>query len=481
MPVTFSSGQLGHQLARLEGATKLSSFKSNLVPAVAAGLLGTVVVVNQRRARPENKVKSVIRDVCVSAGVLGGLLAGLAFYKTGTASRIIRGLSKLLGREVPREHQALKNLPRQDIGDRIAELFKLDIREKGVKDFVKLESLALGSVLGGVGGGILADWLNKENLKKTVPQKVNEGIFQFLGNITFLTFSMLALATGGKVVGKQILKNGPRQKQMVSSVLENIQKLSASKDPLALVPKNVTKRVSVLLHQHGKNTEGFQKNMGAYLKRELGGTPHRSIDGFVQSLGDVFSWGSKKDVTHKVQRFYATQMQKDLSRLSKKLGNAKTLDDISDPSLRATVDKLATLKAEGKGEWFGMVAGLLTGLLGGIWTSNQVNETLSKAKGRSLFPTDDGFTPGGGWYLGKTRNPEGTPWWENILNIKNWPSMLYLAGARSLESVVVVMYAISGYFAGTSGTDYSSPPPADAKTLALYKKSAPINRNSHVF
>ena len=73
--------------------------RRRLVPAVAIGLVGSLIVNNLRRAtNEESRYKVLVRDVLVVAGTGMGLLAGIRFSKTVAAGRFMNWFSKVIGR-----------------------------------------------------------------------------------------------------------------------------------------------------------------------------------------------------------------------------------------------------------------------------------------------------------------------------------------------------------------------------------------------
>ena len=92
---------------------------------------------------------------------------------------------------------------KSSLGRRLAPLFSKTGHDHGVAGFVLLESMAAGSMLGGATMGVVADAINKEDLKETASMKVKEGIFQFVGNVTFCTAAILGVSTLGKMGGQR--------------------------------------------------------------------------------------------------------------------------------------------------------------------------------------------------------------------------------------------------------------------------------------
>lgn len=484
------------RLDALETVSKKPPIKRWLLPAVGIGLSASLLYNNYSRATSEvRRKKALTRDILVIGGTALGLLAGIRFAMSATAARLVKLISGWLGRPVNLEHMSLSKKAVQKLkaagefakphhhddeiktatsfGKRVGELFKSRLHQHGVPAFVTLESIALGSILGGGFSGVLADWFNREDLADTAPMKLKEGIFQFLGNITICTAAILGIATIGKAAGRQLVKNKLLRKATEQATVKKMRGLAeAGSGDLRRVPKDAMEKIeTVLIQGREAGKEGLEKaadRIESVVRHTFDDRAGRELKDKIRPqliMGDI---GAVRKESH---RFLSDRMAEEL----KPVLSARTVSDLP-PAIRQDVKNIAEKRAENIGELAGVVLGLGTGILGGAWVSNQVNEYLTKKLGLpqghtkvSLF----GDSPGIG--VGKLGD-RGIHWWDAILHIDDWPSVLYLAGIKSLESLIYVLYGISGYLTGTAGTDYSQPErkPVD---LSLFKNYAPLKRS----
>jgi len=101
---------------------------------------------------------------------------------------------------------------------RLATLFESPMHSHMGKALLKLGVLSFVPIfLGGIPFGALADKLNGENLSQTVPMKLKEGIFQWVGNIMFCTLSIWAMAKGSRAAITKLWDASPKFQQWIET------------------------------------------------------------------------------------------------------------------------------------------------------------------------------------------------------------------------------------------------------------------------
>ncbi len=482
--------RINHRLARLdaqEGLAHVAPLKRRLAPAIAAGLGATLMLNNYNHAIDEPaRRKTLIRDGLVIAGTVAGLLAGWRFAGSEMAHKLASRLGRLLG-EKGHVHEHVEEVAGQVVKtvvhhahdhageltlragllDRLGNLIKPEMHDHGAEGFIKLTSIAAGAILGGGVSGLAADAINGEDLKKTGSMKIKEGIFQFVGNITFCTAAILFFAKGGQLLGQALAKSGWFQKAARQSVLKTARTM-AEKAPGAyeLMPTSITNAVETLLKDKHGPAEVLHKldELLAHEVPHLGDAARKSL---MASLEAPLAAGKHGEIHDKVRHFVTEGIRQDFARLAQ----ADQLAAGEAAPLLHDLDRLGAMKAENQSKLLGVLLGLVTGVVGGAWTSNHVNQFLSDklglAKGHSdakLFSSGESKGLGAG-----TLGDRGIHWWDAILHIDDWPSALYLAGVQSLESIIGILYGISGYLTGTAGTDYTAPKRFPIQNPALYQ------------
>lgn len=188
------------------------------VPPVAAGLVGAYTLYDTYRAPEGEKKKTFIRDIFVWGFALGTALVATRGFKfrgkewiKGIANNHIHSHapkvtpkpvkvhdhdhgehkhSSCCGhahakdpsymsfseiKELGKDREGLKKL----IPDSHAHTFK-----EMMKELLYLTKIGTVPVVGGITGGVIGDKINGENIKETVKDKLEEGTFQYLANIT---------------------------------------------------------------------------------------------------------------------------------------------------------------------------------------------------------------------------------------------------------------------------------------------------------
>lgn len=485
--VTDIKARINHGLARMdarETVAHVAPIRRKLGPALAVGLGGSLLWYNWRRAwSQESRNKVLLRDVLTIGGTTVGLLAGIQLTRTRLARRLADGLAALIGGGAPGAAKAApgslpswKNLTARSpsLEERLGRLFKPQLGDHGAEGFIKLESMALGAIVGGGLGGVLADALNRENVRQTASAKLKEGIFQFVGNITFCTMAILGMAALGKRTGTLMSKVAPLKKTTQKSLVKTLQALQGKPvgDP-ALVPPQVTMAVERILLQSAGSASGVVKALNRLLAAEY---PQLPASVRRQRLLQVIPALKARDyprVHRDIRALVSEAVRQDMRTLTQDVVGRQGRAPVS-PML----ERLATRQAENRSQLFGILVGLGAGVLGGAWTSNQVNAYMAKklnlpSTGRHKV----GFfsPPAPGMLQGRVGD-RGIHWWDALLHIDDWPSALYLAGVHSLGSLVNVMYGISGYLTGTAGTDYSRPPLVPLSNPDSYTRGRPLQR-----
>jgi len=201
---------------------------SNAVPALLIGGGCAITLNNVHKAPPEKKKKEFIKDLAVLTGTIGSALLatrGMKPIKNGgkTIFKGFEGLSERIDlKEVKKEQielvdeflkknkvsEATKNIlvKSKDNVLKFADVktvFEDLGKNKKGKEFLdklvpnpenidskeifgeigRLSVMGLVPVLGGIAGGVVGDKLTEEKWKDKVPNKVKEGVYQYLANI----------------------------------------------------------------------------------------------------------------------------------------------------------------------------------------------------------------------------------------------------------------------------------------------------------
>lgn len=474
--------QLSHGLARLDGQEAVSTaapLRRKLAPAMAVGLAGSLLVNNWRHAADaQARRKVLVRDVLVIAGTTGGLLAGWRFMGTNLARKLADALASLIGQAGGAEMKEVGSqaahalhhhelIRRSNLGDRLSNLFKPQMHEHGARGFVQLESLAAGAILGGGLSGLAADAINGEDVSITGPAKLKEGLFQFIGNITFCTATILAFATGGRTLGRLAGRSTLLKERAKTGLLKTLGKLEAKQvGHPALMPTGMTTSIEKIMLEKATPQEARFK-LANLLEHELPQVHKSARENLLNTLEKPIAEGQKKEVHQAIRQFTTEAVRQDIAKLR------------TSPEMAAEVERLAVEQVANRAQLFGVLIGLFTGVLGGAWLSNQVNDYLSK---KLNFPAGVSnvklFGDGSPGLLQGKLGDRGIHWWDAILHLDDWPSALYLAGVKSLESVIGILYGISGYLTGTAGTDYSAPRSFPIKNPEIYTRAnAPLHRS----
>ncbi len=527
--------QFNHFFARLDAGEIVPHARPLarvIAPSIAAALASTQLAIDLKNA-PDRKTqkKVLIRDLLAMGGIIVGLIA---------ASRALRwhyGVSNHLHLPgIAHEHaEKAANTAKKILKtshERITALFKSPKCDHAGEGVVRLQSMAFGGILGGGLGGLLADRINGEDLRRMAGFKLKEGLFQYIGNITFCTVSILAIGKLGRYwaekYAESILKKGMKTlevfKEKTEKHLKNLMEkevgdlntlpgsasesfetywLMATKDQRTLRhefhhladhakhqghenPKALTRLLDQMKTtpiKYSPDTRLFQEGLLRYLNDEFGerlaGRQGNVLlneisTELLPTLGKLFESGNKKEATRVFREFYTRQIQADLKTVTQE---KRHLFDIAK-------ERFAIF-----GERIGIVAGLFTGIIGGAFASNAINkgltDVLNLPEGHEVNGLFSGHDQGKGWMEG-TVGERGIHWWDAILHLDDWPTALYIAGVHSVESFINVLYGISGMLTGMAGTDYKTPrfQPSQGKNRGFYPNSSgysPLSRNHRTY
>lgn len=235
---------------------------SNAVPALLIGGGCALTLNNVHKASPEKKKKEFVKNLAVLTGTIGSALLatrGLKPIKLGekTLFKGFEGLSERIDlKEIKSEQielvdEFLKNNKISDTTKNILEKSKEKVlkfseiktifqdlgKDKQGQEFLdklvpnpenidskeifgeigRLSVMGLVPVLGGIAGGVVGDKLTEEKWKDKVPNKVKEGVYQYLANIFLCNVGAgVALAALEKA---NIKSKSARAVGMVSGIL----------------------------------------------------------------------------------------------------------------------------------------------------------------------------------------------------------------------------------------------------------------------
>ncbi len=439
----------------------VAPLRRKFVPVAAVSLAGALLWTNSRKiSDPENKKKALLRDVLVLAGTTLGILAGWRF----TASH---------------GHQAAK-VVRDTVQKRLGNLLKPQAHSHGLRELIDLELIAGGAVVGGGLSGLLADRINGEDLKASGTAKLKEGVFQFLGNITVCTLSVLAFSKLGNKIGQRLAK---RPSMMVNSenlmkdALSNLVKMKAGHP--SLMPTSLTTELETILLKKNSSPAQIRENLSKLLSAELPQVSEEARRGFLDSLNGSLLGREYDTVRQRVRNWATEAFQKDIQQLNQGLqadeGNAK-----------ATFAHLVQAQSENRGELPGMVLGLGAGIVGGAWLSNQTNGYLSRKfqlpqtnPASARFFSSSGQSSAG--LLEGKLGERGVHWYDMVLHADDPIGAMYLTGAHALKSVIGILYGMSGYLVGTAGVDYTQKKRFPLKHPELYAQQTPLRRQGRIY
>jgi hypothetical protein len=471
-----------HRIAKIdagESVTNYSPLRTKVLPIAGLGLgLAAMGYNYQQAADEEARKKVLIRDGLVVAGVaVSSIAASYLVNRTSIAKKIAEQV-KNAGEKLVATFKSKRALADgiktaahqhthcthghghhhsafpQKAEKMLGALFQSDKHSHGGEAAVALTLLsAIPIFLGGVPAGALGDWLNKEDWRQTLPMKLKEGTFQFLGNITVCTVAILGFSTLGKKLAQKLWKMEGVRKFTQNKTQQYLQQLAESpKGNLALVPTKLTQDVEhILLEHRGKPTE------------------------IAQALKKYF-----KGFENDWDRLYQDKLSPLLNR--KTVDRAKVHAEIREfiePKLRdalkeceakpQSIETLARLRFNSMADTMGVLAGVFSGVVGGAWISNKVNEAATQVfnwpKGHvtsGLFQHTHNHSHGAkgkeanpdGWLAGKV-GERGIHWYDGILHLDDIPSALYIGGMHAVESMIQLLYGISGFLAGTAGINYA--------------------------
>ncbi len=507
--------KINHFFARLDAseivphARPISRF---VAPAIAAGIASTQLAIDLKNApdQPTRK-KVLIRDLLVMGGIIAGLAVTgrLLTLKYGVANHLhLPGIAHDHGEKAVKvAEKVLKSAK-----ERVTSLFKSPKCDHAGEGVVRLQSMAFGGIAGGGLGGVLADWFNGEDVKKTSAFKLKEGLFQYIGNITFCTLSILYLGRWGRKVaekhGEKLLKvagekleafAGKTKTLLTSLEKEEVGNLKtipgAASESFETYWLMAQKNVSHLKHElehlghHAKDNpqgltrliENFDMSKAGKAGKagKVGRTGHESTDSFLQGiqryLGDEFGdtlagkGGTalikeiNTELLPQLGRLFTEGNKAEATRVFQKFYSRHLLNDLNTVTKnKSQIIDVAQERLALGGERVGIIAGLFTGVIGGAFASNAVNrvltDTLNLPEGHEINGLFSGHHQSGGWMEG-TVGERGIHWWDAILHLDDVPTALYIAGVHSVEAFINVLYGISGLLTGMAGTDYKTPQP----------------------
>lgn len=537
--------QFNHYFARLDAGEVVRGaqpIRRVAAPAVATGLGVAQLAYDLKHApNAETKRKVLVRDVLVIGGILAGLAGATVLLKRmfkpahlhlpGIAHHHHHGPATPFEKWVDAIGKKLKNgLPflKSPSGHthahthqnnqalaRVTALFKSPKCDHGVEGATRLQTLAAGGILGGGIGGLLGDTINGEDLGKTAPVKLKEGLFQYIGNITFCTVSILAFGILGRKAAQKLVSGegdtltrrlAEKTKTLLSKLGEkeigHLQTVpgaaSESLETFLLMARKNPEELSHLIghaHSHTKGLdtllkgfprlktgvretdlflEGIQRYLGEEFGDRLTGQSAKSFmkevnEDLLPQLGKLFQAGKDAELRSTFQRFYSRQIRTDLEVAAQ---DHHALTEVARERFRI------------KGERIGIIGGLFAGILGGAVASNGLNRFLTEAlnlpKGHEVNGLFSNHSSAHGWMEGKIGD-RGIHWWDAILHLDDWPTALYIAGVHSVEAFINVLYGISGFLTGTAGTDYQGFKRTKTFFLPRQGHYNPLNRKPRLY
>lgn len=366
---------------------------------------------------------------------------------------------------------------------RLKSLFGHTMHSHGIEGSLNLTLLsALPIFLGGVPFGTLADKINGEDWSQTAGLKIKEGLFQFIGNITMCTVAILAFTNGSVALTRRLWDKFPALKaRFIKNTAKKLEKLNQLPDAdLRKVSGKLTQVVEHTLIKQGENLANIQTGLvDDLVAHTFKNDPRWAKEikplwksEFEPRLIAALQQGKagRAEIRKTLQEFFGKQMSHDAQWVLTKDTQGNWLY----PEALAEISKSRMLA---QGEIAGVVPGVAAGVFGGAIASNGINSVLTRWLGLPEHHTINGFfdhhhhSPAhqkhdgtlqnledDGWLAGKLGGPRGLHWFDWMLHLDDAPSAFYLMGVEALESVIQVLYGISGFIAGTAGTDYSQPP-----------------------
>lgn len=505
----FSSlkAKLNHRLARVDAGEMVKAaqpLRKYVTAPVGLGIGAIALGYNLYNAHNgEARRKTLIRDGLVITGiglasVVASRLVHIKHLPHKWTHKIIKRWNHIvdINKLSPKHklhghhhHGPIKEFTDSihDATTRIKSLFGSTMHSHGIEGSLNLSILsALPIFAGGVPFGTVADAINGEDWGKTLGIKIKEGLFQFVGNITMCTVAILAFSNGSLALTKRLWKNAPKFKQaMIKSTEKRLNKLiKLGKNDLQKVPGQLTQVIEHTLLKQGKNkTEIYAEIVGNLMPKTYAGQHHSWekslkaiwIKDYEPRLKAALNSEKidKKAVRQVVQEFYSDHLNQDIATVLVKNTDGTLLN----PEM---LEKIAESRTYARGEIAGVVPGVAAGVFGGALVSNGLNNVLTNVfnlpeshsvsgffkphdhpshSNRSKKSIEDNALnrKDDGWLAGKLGGPRGLHWFDWMLHLDDAPSAFYLMGVEALESVIQVLYGISGFIAGTAGTDYSQP------------------------
>lgn len=481
-----------HRIAKVDAGESVANYaplRTKVLPIAGLGLGLAAMGYNYHYAADdEAKSKVLLRDGLVVGGVTAATIAASYLVNRTRASHWIAEQVQNLGKGLAQRFQSKSALakhakeaatkahhhchhhghdhihpfakaPTKMLGS----LFKSDKHSHGGEAAVALTLLsAIPIFLGGVPAGAIADWMNKEDWRQTLPMKLKEGTFQFLGNITVCTVAILGFSTVGKTLAKKLWNYKGIQDFTKARMQRHLQALAKSpKGNLGLIPTKLTEDIEGILIKHRNEPAKISKALQEYFHHY----DQEWQDFYRSQLSSLLNEKTiDRSLIHaKIRSFVEPKLRQSINTCLTQLKNG-------DPK---SIETLARLRFDGMADTMGVLAGVVSGVVGGAWVSNQVNETAtkvfkwpeghvtsglfqhSKSHGHSHNQAEDANQ---GWLAGTVGN-RGIHWYDGILHLDDIPSALYIGGMHAVESMIQLLYGISGFLAGTAGIDYSKNKP----------------------
>ncbi|MDH4379686.1 MAG: hypothetical protein QE263_07255 [Vampirovibrionales bacterium] len=503
------TAQLNHWIARQESKVgtyqvfKSKAFVPWLAPlGIGLGVAATAYDVAHAPTY-EQKHKVMVRDTLTMLGtVLGSWLAfkintpressaaisdkrlptgwgwADAWYKKITKSDGVDHAHSIADNFLEATHKVRSPL------NRLKALFESPMHSHMGKALLKLGVLSFVPIfLGGIPFGALADKINGENLGQTVPMKLKEGIFQWVGNIMFCTLSIWAMAKGSRAAVTKLWEASPKFQRWIETrvtsrlarMAEAFKASNIDSPPLGGIPTGLTTplayRIRNFKHQpasklieslenHFFNDRHHMENgklIDIHYSLFDGKTERPLIEkewsALKQWLTDNHTTAKDTEKLKRLQHFYGLLAEKDLTGLMLNKAN--------------TVANLSLTARDALGDVIGAVSGVAVGIFGGAVVSNTLNSVMSNVFGLPKTHEMTGL-------FSKVHNHHGQPkdgdgigagalgtrgihWWDAGMHLDDLPTALYMAGMHVIESAIQLLYGMSGFMAGNAGTNYTVP------------------------
>ncbi|MGE0199935.1 MAG: hypothetical protein AB7P76_03075 [Candidatus Melainabacteria bacterium] len=447
--LTAAKARLNHALTRLDVREAMPDLahapvRRWIAPLLATGVAGSTVFSHWQAAESrEEKARTLLRDALVLSGVGAGLVAAHRFNRRWVLP-VAEGVHNHGHQGAGAAGETLKSTA----GRLVAGLRSGAFHSHGWREMLSLETLAAGSIAGGAAGGLFADRLNGEDIRRTGTLKLKEGLFQFLGNVTLCTVAIVGLAASGRGLGKALLSHAGFRARAEATTLRRIEKRLATKRAgLQHVPLSLTEALEQAWHHSRRLPEGARSAaLSGEIRHALSHVPgllqapesRNRLETLLTELARGRRWPA---VRHHLQKLAGEHLR------------VTVRTALSEGSLAGDIPRLTRQRVLDQAGLLGTLAGVLTGVAGGAWVSNRVNQWLTRALGLPDDPHDVRLFSHARHGLGEgVLGERGLHWWDGVLHLDDWPTALYLSGVHALEPLLGVLYGLSGFLTGTAGT-----------------------------